>query len=100
MTINITGKGIKCVRCGKVADVNHVIDDRWYGSLFDCVSEPTTIPVCSECDSKFLDRKWFEEKPQIDKNGFEKYKYEESIMHFIASLDEEIAEKVLFGYYR
>lgn len=101
MTIDITGQGIKCVKCGMDANVNHVIDNRWYGSLFDCISEPTTIPVCIECDCNSLKREWLEEKPQIDEEtGFESYEHEEKIMRFIASLDKEIANKVLDGYYK
>lgn len=100
MTKCIAGKGIKCVKCGNYADINHIIDNRGYGSSFDCITENTTIPVCNECNHHFLRQEWFDEKPVVSMvTGCEHYKHEEEILKFINSLDEEIADKVLAGHY-
>lgn len=98
MTKDITGQGIKCVKCGEYAEINHIIDSRGYGSMFDCITEPTTIPVCFKCDSKYLKQEWFDEEPVIALYC-ENYEHEGEILKFINSLDEETADNVLGGHY-
>ena len=97
MKKNITGQDIKCVKCGREANINHIIDSRGYGSEFDCITEPTTIPVCFDCDHRYLKDEWFNEKPIIEKGYLEVYQHEEKIMRFINSLDENTQDQVLSG---
>lgn len=101
MKLDITGKGMKCVKCGESAHANYIIDNRGFGSDFDCITESTTIPVCCKCDHMYLKQEWFDEQPSIAQDtGFETYQHEGEIMKFINSLNDDLAEKVLTGHYR
>lgn len=90
--------GHKCCKCGSTADYIRVIDDRGYGSAFDNFETITTIPVCNEC-GKELKEEWFAVQPQKVNEHIFYWSYEDLILNFIKSLDEETQHKVLIGFF-
>lgn len=91
-------QNFKCCKCDNNADYIKVIDDRGYGSAFDNLLNATTIPLCIEC-GKQLKEEWFSVKPTLVNKHTYHWEYEQEILDFIETLDEETIHKVLTGFF-
>lgn len=75
-----------CINCkiNKV-DKTYSVKGRGSGSIFDL--DEFDVELCNECAKKLgIKEEWFTEKPNISKDYYEKYKFENYIKNILVKL--------------